>query len=467
VYGDHGVKAFDTSSGSMQGNYYDNMVVTAVASGVMPGSGLSMFAACVRKSLVIHDTSDGAGGSQIHAWDEDSPTLGVSIDGTGELVCYGTQRKTVVRKLTCGTILRTFDFMTTVRSTFSHADSSTIVVSGTGQGRYLQFFGRRIKVASVSTGQELPWSPLLHAAFSTRHIMGPTVGCSMDCSQTGPGEGVLIHAAEKSEVLQFDMEKFSRSVDDGALTGDLLIALAIRRPDAVARTASDHPDCVNIQNKSAGDTVLHYLARETGKNEEVKAWLEKAAFTPIANDAGKTALYEAVSKYNAPLCLELVNALSKTLSASSARLLTSDIKHLAATMPRLLLPCLQAADNAVFQTLRSFRAVISRTEVRGMNKLHSDANIRTDSVEKDTNLRPAMKGDAVGVADQIAALRSLPGSQYEYEYDIGSPVVENLWEDLEGTGEVEGDGVRVFCRVVAMEGFIGDPAISSFQGSSS
>jgi hypothetical protein len=314
VYGDFGADVHSADTGEFQACYdKGRQVVCAAASEEL------LVTTDATKCCNVYDWRRK---KEVHSWAEGSSTLGCFFDASGERLVYSTQYSVVVRETASGTLLRRFAFTAGSRSAFSPLDSDLLVI-GSGQGRILQSFGRRLRVVSVKTGKELNFSALMHARMSVDKIRAPAVGATVDIVS---GTRLMVHVAEKTHLVQMDLGTFEASVNDGAFDSAQLMALSERRPDAIETVAKERPDAVNIPD-SSGDTVLHMLARKDC-DDEVAKWLcpGGAMFTPIANSDGRSALHEAVLKFNVPLVTALVNTLSPNLSAKSARLLTLDLR---------------------------------------------------------------------------------------------------------------------------------------------
>jgi WD40 repeat protein len=423
AHGDFGVEVFDSSDGQSAGNFDEEVQICAVST--FCGSGKRLLATVgAHNSLMIYGLGNGGRiqtDNIVHRLQQDHPTLGVCFDRTGSRVVFSSQTQTHVASVETGALLQTFGppAMASTRLDFSPVDED-LVIQGSGMGRGVARFGRKLRVLSISSGAETPYSAMLHASVDlpNGHIQAPTVGC---VASLGKEPSLMVHAAETSSLVQFDLATFSTAIADGSFTAAQLIAMSARRPETIADFARQFPDAVNVQ-RTDGNTVLHALA-ETDKNFEVDKWLfETAAYTPIANNEGVTALNIAISRYNVGLCQSLVNNLSATLNAVSARLLTDDIRSLATTMPRLLLPCLQAMERGpAFQLLSTFRADLDRTEVRGMDRLHTASLLAREKAEP------------------------------------------TLWHHLESSSTTKGNGVKVLCKVLVMTDFIGNPNVSPFH----
>jgi hypothetical protein len=437
-YGDFGVCVYDSMGTKLQ-LFFDGVSVThASTRGSLVGCGGSS------RTVSIIDVDSDSDSAILHTFVEESPTLSVIFDTAGTRVAYSSQHAVSVRDVADGSLVAKFDFTAGQRMSFNPWDND-MIVNGTGSGRFRDKFGRKIRILDCKTGEELSWGPLLHAAFDLETITGNTVGIAVDNSSATPN--LLIYGGEKHEALFFDMQRFKKAALDGAITATQLMALSTRRPDQIKEFSRTFPSCVNIQEAESGDTVLHWAAR-TGRGADLQSWLTSggAEFTPIGNRAGHTALHEAIKIYNAPIVLQLIEALTSQPTASTAGLLTDAIETMAVRMPRLVLRCLQIMEesSSVLPTLSETRTTLERTEVRGLDTMHWSSKLSVSG-----------SGD---VFEQ-----EFRGEHQQTDGDARvQEEASTLWDDIMSDA-ASANGVRVAFQVVAIEYFIGSPSDSPFH----
>eukprot|EP01052_Picozoa_sp_SAG31_P037103 SAG31_NODE_4737_length_2991_cov_1.986169_1_plen_802_part_00 len=405
------------------------------------------------REVRVRDVTTKTAPEMLHVWTEASLTQAMSFDTTGERIAYSTQTSVVVRRMSDGEELQRLEGTACSQCEFCPADADLLLL-GTGMGRDNRYFGRRIVLYSISTGQPLVWSPLFHSAFALDKVSGWSVGWSINRDNGR----LLMRAAEAEAVVEYDKLSFEQSVEDGAFTTAQLVNLANRYPASVAVVALSQPHCVCIRDAISGDTVLHHLARSTGAHM-MKKWLGSggAVFTPIANRNGWSALHDAIQNFNVSAVVLLLGSLSPNINAASAALLTDALRMLAVKMPRLVLSGFLAMEPSIVQRRRSFRCSIMQTMVRGLDTLHDDAELELSTEEDaEVGLSPVMKASGL---DDINGGHDVNRSKVGQAPNVNKQEKMHLWQDLEMM-PASADGVVVYASVVALKDFIGSPEIS-------
>ena len=283
---------------------------------------------------------------------------------------------------------------------------------------------------------------------------GPQAATGTDTNKTTNDTSLpmLLHAAVGTDFVIVDVDMARRAVEDNAWGVQQLIALTDAGADAVANVVSQAPYCVNIRDPDTGDTVLHHFARQR-QLRAIAMWLQKGVrVTPIRNDAGHTALQVAILGQEKTIAKMLWRKLTSALNYVSSPLVTEELRTLAETMPELVLSFLDDIEEPTLRTLTTFRTVLSRAEVCGLETQSLPPPEDADSGKADSAI-PAVWRDIIGrsnggggvsclVASKVLLLPCFLGDQSQspfhtivrrcgsdvYESKLMSLCVQSKWE---------------------------------------
>ncbi len=152
---------------------------------------------------------------------------------------------------------------------------------------------------------------------------------------------LLLYGAADYEIVVMDMRAFKFSAEDGAHSTSQLVKLSKWDPDAIPALTNRLPHAVNTRSARTGDTVLHECVRRSLIGE-LESWLSGPSdYTPIANFAGQSALYEAIKGHNRQCVTLLFKNLIRSLNNVSSPLVTKSLREVSKEMPELTFQVLQ------------------------------------------------------------------------------------------------------------------------------
>jgi WD40 repeat protein len=286
--------------------------------------------------------------------------------------------------------------------------------------------GKHFTLLSADTGKE--WLPALrYMALPAGSIRGQTVEWAPS-SSTSADTPCVLYAAFGSRFVKADLRLAEQAIEDNAWSAEQLIELSDRSPETLQSLVAAAPHLINIRHATTGDTVMHHLARER-KADTIDALLETqtCVVTPICNAEALSVLFLAIEIQEKQIAKALWRRMTPSLNYMSSPLVTKELRHLARTIPEMVLPFLLDVEGSIFKTVTTFRAPLHRQE--------EVCGLETESLPLEAD-------------EKMSAVMS---------------AVPAVWAGLlPGTESGKGT-VLVASQVVMLAHFLGEPELSPFH----
>eukprot|EP01052_Picozoa_sp_SAG31_P034627 SAG31_NODE_4072_length_3614_cov_7.146230_2_plen_969_part_00 len=319
------------------------------------------------ETVIVWDVATWA---QLHLFDTQATGHAVCLSPTADRVAYATGDGTVV--------VRAVDASSDddeVHLQFSNVngwadlsfspDGDFLLVCPSDGGA---FDWHKMRVLDLKAGADAEWGAPLRAMAlpaSGGVLHGRTVGwieLKADSSADGqtPPSLWMLYGAVGSQFVVADIKSARDAIEDAAWSVERLALISEEDPEHAGTLASVAPHCVNIRDPTAGETLLHRLAR-TRQVQPLQMWLgHGATVVPVVDVRGRTAVSVALEMEQVDIAQSLWRGLVRPLNILSASSVLNELQMLTRSHPHLVGPYLQEVEPAIVKTVVTFRTELLR-----------------------------------------------------------------------------------------------------------
>lgn len=386
VYGNSGTKVYEATTGkelhSVRLNEDDEGCIHQC---VIDPTGRLLATTGQPKCAFVKDLESG---EVVYALDDTTNTHGLCFDDKGERFAYflmgeGSEELGYGQLIICDA---TDGYHELRRITLPTMPNFTCFALFTqfspGEGKFMLltlgvFVPSQWVILDVETGVEPAWGKYL------RTMMMPPGDTPWDTirwvstqvDDDAPAlQPLILQAGVGTELYLIDVSAFIRSFEeDGNFSVEQLNRLSDIDPEAIPVLLERWPHVVNLRDDETGDTVLHHCAKlsvlntseRTRSRGAAEKWLSScAAFIPLQNYEGRTALRDATVNQRENVARAFVKGLNPTLPLSRTNYLTQDLVAIGEKWPAQLVDFIELLEtNDGFRVFRKLRnlPVLSQT----------------------------------------------------------------------------------------------------------